>query len=359
MGNDLKKIKYQGTTLVINPDAENIGYTNALVEGVTNAKGALDNLVGRVNAIEAGDSGIRNARFVNFQLPTWKNNVKILCIGNSLTIFPLFELANLLNGIGNITENDLLLRDIHSAGRTMAEWLQKLKNNSNDNQCWKWRIDGGAWKAGYDSVALSSLVEGTEWDIIMLQDFPTSTAGNYAAFRDTLYEMVTELRSRCPNKKVCIAWSLIYPQANPNTSRQTYMGVWQNVAEATRQMVADSGIDIIVPMGTAYANAVNTATFDGATHAWLERDGTHPAMGVSAFIGSCVFYESLIAPMIKKSFMDVATLYPMYEYYQAPTYTQAEFNVTQQNLPLIQAVVLSALKDMYHVNYDIDPIQQS
>lgn len=362
MDKPLKNIELNGDNLVIMPDADKVQYSNQTMTGITNTKGALDNIQQRLRTVEQVGTGIVAPRYQNHPLPYHKSDVKILSISNSLTIFPLFEMANLLNAVGGITTSDLKLELVHSPGRTMSEWLTKLRQNSADNQHWYWYINNNnEWKATYNSAALQTLVSGTEWDVIVLQEYPATgnseNAGSYVSFKDTLYEMVRELRSVCPNPKVAIAWTMIYPQATPNTPRATYMNVWGNVAEATKQLVVGGGIDIVVPMGTAYANAVNTATFNGANTAWLLRDGTHPGMGVSAYIGSCTFYETLIAPILGKSMYPVTTVYPMYNYGQAAVYPQAEIAVSADNIGLCHDIVMSAICDMYNVDYGIDPIQ--
>ena len=365
-----KKINYMGLTIDIAPDADKVGYSNSTMSDVTNAKGALDNLHQRMRTVEQiGSSALVSPRYKNNPLPAWKDNVKVLIIGNSLCAFPCFEMDNILNGFKNngsidLSTTDVYIRDCHQAGQPLKSWLSWMKSNTKITKYFGWRVSNGAWERYVnENTGLRTAVSDTEWDVIALQVYPNNygtpeDSESYITFSNTLKDFVREIRTVCPNKKVAIAFIMVYPQSvGQSMTRETWESKWSSIVTATKQTVADAGIDIVVPLGTVYANASNTNTFNGENTHFLMRDPSHPGFGVGQWMGAATIWESLVAPVLGRSIMEIDTVAKANTYNQ---YYAADIPIVatgdNENLSLCKKIVMSTIADMYNITDDIDPI---
>lgn len=339
--------------------SQNVAYTNQSQPNVTNAKQALDELFANGGGSGGGGSTtVASAPyFANPPLPRWKDNLKVLFIGNSYTMFGTQYITTILNE-KSIAADKVTIHDAHSSGQKLATWLNLIKTNGAITQLHYWRQVGGTWGRTYDSPArgLRSEVALEPWDVIIFQVYPQTDSGeaanNYSSFRSTIKELIYECRKACPNKQVTFGFNMIWAK---DLSRSANTSTWSAIVKATKELAADSGL-LIIPSGTAIMNACNTNTFRGEDHSFLMWDTTgHPAQGVATYIVSCCIWESVFAPIFGS----------MYGLNQAPTYTAgsalagAEIPVTSSNIRLCQQVALAAISDMWTANTTIDPIVET
>ena len=330
----------------------------------------VDNLVegGRTKALSAEQGKELNERledveqtgvvpyFQNAPLPRHKDNLKVLIIGNSLYKYGAEYITTILNEL-NVAADKVLIHDAYTSGQSLSTWLNLFATDGSIQELYSWSKSGSSWSRSYRTDrGIRSEVADFPWDVIIFQVYPrTGTSGehadDYSSYKDTVKEFIYEIRKVCPNKDVAFGFTLI---STNGLTRSGHVDTWSAIVKATKQLVADTGIDIIVPMGTAVINAINTNTFKGENHSYLMCDQYgHPAQGVSRYITSCVIWESIFAPIFGS----------MYGLNQAPTYTadssayaNSEIPVTSSNIRLCQQVALAAVSDMWTANTTIDPI---
>ena len=70
--------------------------------------------------------------------------------------------------------------------------------------------------------------------------------------------------------------------------------MYNAIVDATKKMVTETGIDIVIPSATAIENTrateVNNPPLD------LTRDGFHIDLGAGRYVLACTWFQSLIAP---------------------------------------------------------------
>lgn len=358
------QIQIDGQTNDIGAKAENVSYSNEGLSGVSNVKDALDFVIENGSGGGGGGSVAASAApyFKNPPIPTWKDNLKVLFIGNSYTLYSIGEadptMPTILNEL-QISENEITLYYAHSQASSLAAWLDAFKNKSVRGAIERLEYKNNAWKitlGEFDTGNIYNTIVGTPWDIIVFQVYPQTAASgeranNYDSFKETIRSFIYEIRKVCPNRNVAFGFHMIWAK---NTSRVANVATWSAIVSATEAMVSDAGVDIIVPSGTAMMNAVNTNTFKGESHDFLVRDSTgHPAWGVARYILSCTIWETLFAPVLNKSMYGLTSLPP----YTRATTNVADIEVTAENIELCQKIAMAAVCDRFHANTTIDPIQ--
>lgn len=361
----IDEIKIGNETRKIVIDADKVNYTNLSMEGVSDVEGALDYLA----ANGSGNSGGGGAKFFNPLLPWKKSKLRILCIGNSYMQGSQACLPAIMQAAG-LTLNDIQIDWDYQQMTRLGFWLDKLRNNeaglthmylSSSNGNLKWSGD-----SGNNSTGLRDRISGTSWDVIMLQEYPVSggqgttgyndVADVYSSYRSYLTEFVTAIKQYCPNKKVTIVWHMIW---HNSYDMSTSDAGWRNICNAVKEMVADTGIDVVIPTGTAIRNACYTNTFNGNNHACLVRDGVgHLAYGVAEYIAACAVFETMVAPNWGMTVLGNSAI-PTISQSSNPSgnYAGSEIAVTAENKELCQRCAIAACKDWYHVDATIDPIE--
>lgn len=294
--------------------------------------------------------------FHNAPIPRWKDNLKVLLIGNSLIKYGSEYLATILNEL-NVTAGKVEIHACYSSGRQLSTWLGVFETNGIIMELYSWTKTNNTWVRSYRTDrGLRDEVADTPWDVIVFQVFPWTAdsgecADDYSTFRDIISSFIYEIRTVCPNKDVAFGFNMIWAA---DQTRNDNVATWSAIVNATKEMVADSGL-FVIPSGTAIMNAVCTKEFLGEGHSFLICDQYgHPAQGVARYITSCVIWESIFAQIFGS----------MYGLNQAPTYTAdgnaftgSEIPVTSSNIRLCQQAVLAAVCDMWSANTSIDPYE--
>lgn len=349
--------------------SQNVSYTNQSKPNVSNTKQALDELFANGGGSGGGTTTVAGVPyFKNPPLPRWKDSLKVLIIGNSYTLYSLGSyMATILNEL-QIGKNDIVLRNMHGQAYPLSSWLNLFRNKSNGGCQPYFDYNDGASSPWYYHSAdmgtgnIYNSIAGTPWDVIVFQTYPQwqssgECSTNYSTFASTIKDFIREIRMVCPNKDVAFGYHMIWAK---DQSRSSNASTWSSIAKATKDMIADSGVDIIIPTGTAFQNAVNTNTFKGEGHSFLMSDGTgHPAQGVARYIAACTIWESLFAPVLGKSMYGLNQVTSFTPQTNPVALTGSEIEITSSNIRLCQKVAMAAISDRWTANTTIDPIVET
>lgn len=369
------RVIVNGEERPIEIEADKAKYSNQNAGGVSNVKDALDALFEGAGGSGGGSIVIDSGApyFNNPSLPVWKDNLKVLFIGNSYTLYSITEaMPTIMNNL-QIGQNEVRLSYMHMQESTLKGWLDEFVANhetepqnqttrgaemqiyyNTSTSMWVSRNAGGGMGTG----KICNTVKNTAWDVIIFQVYPQTAssgerANNYASFKDTIKSFIYEIRKVCPNPNVAFGFHMIWPMSKTDTSRSANIATWNAICNATKQLAIDAGVKIIVPSGTVLMDAASTNTFKGEDHTFLVRDDRgHPAHGVASYILSCAIWESIFAPVFGKSMYGLTQLPP----YDGDASNVADIEVTASNILLCQKVAMAAVCDMYNVTDDIDPI---
>ena len=157
----------------------------------------------------------------------------------------------------------------------------------------------GATKFGASSKTLKNVLRQTPWDIVVFQQSIAADAGDYATYQPYLNNLITAVNDECisaHDKLPYIGWHMFWGYGG------SYTTMWNNIKTATQAMMADTGIQLLIPSGTAVdiARGQTYVDAESATKGFIDEiygDGFHCSRGVGRYLGSCTWFESVIKPI--------------------------------------------------------------
>lgn len=169
----------------------------------------------------------------------------------------------------------------------------------NDTKYSYYYCAAGATKFGATSKTLKSVLQQTPWDIVVFQQSIAEDAGNYATYQPYLNNLIQAVNEEClvaHDKLPYIGWHMFWGYGG------SYTTMWNNIKTATQAMMADTGIQLLIPSGTAVdiARGQTYVDAESATKGFIDEiygDGFHCSRGVGRYLGSCTWFESVIKPI--------------------------------------------------------------
>ena len=82
--------------------------------------------------------------------------------------------------------------------------------------------------------------------------------------------------------------------------------MWKSICEATKKLKASTGIDVIIPCGTAVQNARSVEALKNSKE--LTRDNQHIDEYMGRYLVACTIFESIIAPCMGRNLREDLTI---------------------------------------------------
>ena len=233
---------------------------------------------------------------VNFH----KADLKVLDIGNSYTQDAQTYLPQIIKASG--IDDDFSLYRAFRPSASFKTWVDCWNDSDNEN----YSIDfcagtslGGISGSGSasDGALFRKALQSVKWDIILIHQVSTYSndyslwegdgAGGY------LQELIRIIRVTNPQATIGYLMTHSYRGSYwANSEGSSYLR-WRNIADATKQLKLEYGIDFIIPYGTAVQNLRASSLNDGYE---FSEDGTHMGAGLGDYVAGCCYFESLLAP---------------------------------------------------------------
>jgi hypothetical protein len=236
--------------------------------------------------------------FKNSPLPKNPVSLKILGIGNSFTEDGMHYLPDLLEGanIENVTLGMLVL------GGCSLERHYQLYLSGDSAYNYKKSCPGkNYWETARQKCTFREAVADENWDIIIIQQV-SQNAGMYDTYQPYLNRLTEAMVSNCSNAGVCLGWQMTWAYGSAST-HAGFAGYSRNqdtmyfhIVNAVKTMIADTGIDIIIPSATAIRNIRSTKVNNPPLD--LTRDGYHIDLGAGRYTLACTWFQALIAPCL-------------------------------------------------------------
>lgn len=158
-------------------------------------------------------------------------------------------------------------------------------------------------------------VGNIKWDYVIFQN-SLENEGRYETAQPYLDSLVAFVRNTQKEKfgfEPAIGWNMFWPISRLRedgsnklcTYRLSFYGnssdrMWEEYMDATKMLVMETGINLIIPTGTAVMNARATSLNDADAKDFT-RDGYHLSYDRGRYIAACTVFEKLIAPLIGQS----------------------------------------------------------
>ena len=233
---------------------------------------------------------------VNFH----KADLKVLDIGNSYTQDAQTYLPQIIAASG--IDTDFSLYRAFRPSASFKTWVDCW--NDSDNEYYSIDFCAGTSLGGIsgsgsasDGALFRKALQSVKWDIILIHQVSTYSndyslwegdgAGGY------LQELIRIIRVTNPQATIGYLMTHSYRGSYwANSEGSSYLR-WRNIADATKQLKLEYGIDFIIPYGTAVQNLRASSLNDGYE---FSEDGTHMGAGLGDYVAGCCYFESLLAP---------------------------------------------------------------
>lgn len=227
----------------------------------------------------------------NPPLPYKPDRLNILFIGNSFSIDTATALPSLFNSLGINHVNVFVL---YRAACSMKQHYEFFHSKQKAYELYLYNIHGEQLLE--KSTTINEVLSRAPYDIVVFQQYSLES-GDYTTYEPYLAKLIQayNLVKTSPRTTFAFNQTWAYSSKNKDISKyQTQHAMWQNICSSVQQMKAHSGIDIIIPCGTAVQNArsVEALNIDDE----LTRDTKHINLYAGRYLLACTFFESIIAP---------------------------------------------------------------
>ena len=241
-----------------------------------------------------------------YVVPNLKNNplpqnpsvLRVLGIGNSFTDDAMEYLPDLLASAGI---NNVVLGKLSLGGSSLEKHFDLYEADSAAYSYLKSEAGVNRWMSANGKRSLKFAVADEPWDVIIIQQV-SSDAGLYNTYQPFLNDLIDIIKVNCPNAGVALGWQMTwaYGSASNHGGFANYGGdqmtMYNAIVNAVKEMVVRTGIDIVIPSGTAIQNlrgtSINNAPAD------LTRDGFHIDLGAGRYTLACTWFQCIIAPCL-------------------------------------------------------------
>lgn len=190
------------------------------------------------------------------------------------------------------------------------------------------------------------------WDYVVFQN-SLENEGRYAMAQPYLNDLVAYVRAAQKErfgKEPVICWNMFWPMSrllenteNKGLARRMEpyghdsQKMWEAYMAATKELTADTGIDHIIPSGTAVMNA--RASYLNTSEAReFTKDGYHMSSGAGRYLAACSWFAYFITPRYGVSVLGNPLRMP-----DAPS------PVTDENAPFLQRCAVEAVAHPFMV----------
>ena len=233
---------------------------------------------------------------VNFH----KADLKVLDIGNSYTQDAQTYLPQIIKASG--IDDDFSLYRAFRPSASFKTWVDCWNDSYNEyysiDFCAGTSLGGisGSGSAS-DGALFRKALQSVKWDIILIHQVSTYS-NDYSLWEGNgaggyLQELIRIIRVTNPQATIGYLMTHSYRGSYwANSEGSSYLR-WRNIADATKQLKLEYGIDFIIPYGTAVQNLRASSLNDGYE---FSEDGTHMGAGLGDYVAGCCYFESLLAP---------------------------------------------------------------
>lgn len=213
--------------------------------------------------------------------------VKILAIGNS---FSEDAVEEHLSGLIRAEGLEVILCNMYIGGCSIERHVNNLRDNKPDYRYRKFDVDGTMTEEyGY---TLERVLAEEDWDFVSVQQ-ASHFSGQPESYA-LLPELVEYVRARVPEDAV-IMFHQTWAYSPDSTHSQFYrydndqMKMYNAIVATVMQEVPKSGIELIIPAGTAIQNARTSHLGNDLTS-----DGYHLSRPHGRYIASCTWLEAVL-----------------------------------------------------------------
>lgn len=242
----------------------------------------------------------------NPPLPQISNNsrLNVLFVGNSFAIDTATALPEILKSLGIANVSVFVL---YHPGCSMKQHYENFKSGKKEYELHQFNSTVGAKIE--NKISINSAFSRTAYDIVVFQQYSLES-GNYASYEPYLSRLIQAYNITKVGSRTTFAFNQTWAYSSKKKEISRYgtpLDMWRSICTSVQKMKKASGIDVIIPVGTAVQNARSVAALQ--TDKEFTRDNHHLDNYMGRYLAACTFFEAIIAPCTGKNLRDDKTVY--------------------------------------------------
>lgn len=240
----------------------------------------------------------------NTPLPYLPAKLDILFIGNSFAIDTSTALPEIFNCLGLSNVNVYVL---YKGGCSMKEHYNYYKNGEKVYELWQYNIRGE--QKLESATSISNVMSRFPYDVVIFQQYSLDS-GDYSSYEPYLSKIIQAYNINKIGSRTTFAFNQTWSYSSKHKNITKYKNpenMYKKICESVKRMKSASGIDIVIPCGTAVQNARKVPSLVSDNE--FTRDNQHIDYYMGRYLLACTFFEAIIAPCTGRNLRDDFTIY--------------------------------------------------
>lgn len=148
--------------------------------------------------------------------------------------------------------------------------------------------------------SIKQILQSKEWDVIVIQQ-DANNSTQWSTFQPHLTNFISLLKQNAtnPNVVMCLnqTWTMNHDVYNMGFVNES--DAWKAIYDSYRMASYQSGIDLIIPCGSAQ-RSMRTTSLNGASGTAISKlhnltcDDQHPDLGIGVYLNACTVFEAFL-----------------------------------------------------------------
>lgn len=239
------------------------------------------------------------AYLCNAPLPYKPDSLTVLFIGNSFSIDTAAGLPTILKDMNIQNVNVYVL---YKAACSMKQHYELF--NSRDKAYEFYRYNYTGEKRLEKNISINDAMSRYKYDIVVFQQY-SMESGKYDTYEPYLSKLVQAYNTVKIGGRTTFAFNQTWALGSNNKNLSVYGSqdkMYKSICESVKQMKNASGIDVVIPCGTAVQNARKMESLVIPND--LTRDDLHMDYTMGRYLTACTFFEAIITPVLSHNLKD-------------------------------------------------------
>lgn len=218
-------------------------------------------------------------------------HVRVLSIGNSFSLDAFSYVPFLMDELAPGTQVDFGI--LYIGGCRLKRHDENLQGVKADYDFYQYHAGADKW-VSRKGVSIQEGMAAEDWDIVILQQ-QSADSRYYSTYQPYLDHLIDYIHTDKPKAKIAWLLTQAYGEGFGDLKGMVSDEMWARTDEASERVMKETGVNILIPAGTAIQNARYTSLDRFGKFGHLVHDGYHLQEGVAAYIEGLVATRSLLA----------------------------------------------------------------
>ncbi len=228
----------------------------------------------------------------NTPLPYKPDSLNVLFVGNSFSIDTAAGLPTIFKDMNIHNVNVYVL---YKPGCPIKTHYELFKSREKAYELYRYNYTGD--KRLEKKISINEAMSAFKYDVVIFQQY-SMESGKFETYEPYLSKLIQAYNTVKIGARTTFAFNQTWAVNSKKKDLYIYGSqekMYKSICESVKQMKAESGIDVIIPCGTAVQNARNMKSL--VIYNELNRDDLHMDNLMGRYLTACTFFEAIITPV--------------------------------------------------------------